>query len=233
MHKISEKIEKYVAKFMNRVYYGNIIHEKGGIGMKQTVPVILASASPRRREILSMLGIDFRVEVSDVDETVNETEPGSIVETLAERKAEAVFARIDKEDAAVIGSDTIVWKDGKVLGKPADTADAWRMLTELSGAVNTVYTGVCIFLRINNTIVKERFHCAADVEFAQMSDEEVRWYAGTGEPMDKVGAYAVQGLGGRFIRGIRGDYYTVMGLPMNALYEKLVKTGVLLAETRS
>ena len=218
---------------MNRVYYGNIIHERGGIGMRQTVPVYLASASPRRREILSMLGIDFTVEVSDVDETVEETEPGSIVETLAERKAEAVFTRIKKGDVAVIGSDTIVWKGGKVLGKPVDRADAERMLTELSGGINTVYTGVCIFLRKGNTVVKERFHCAADVEFAPMSDEEVCWYAGTGEPMDKAGAYAVQGLGGRFIRGINGDYYTVMGLPMNALYEKLRKIGVLLAETRS
>ena len=200
--------------------------------MKQSVPVILASASPRRREIPAMLGIEFTVEASSADETVTLTEPGEIVTELAMRKAEAVFHK-HKEDCLVIGSDTIVWKDDRILGKPADTADAEAMLRILSGDINTVYTGVCLLYRKNGTVVRETFSEAADVSFAKMSEEEIRWYAATGEPMDKAGAYAVQGLGGRFIRGIQGDFYTVVGLPLHRLYEMMRKIGVLTEEVSS
>ena len=199
------------------------------MSMQQSVPIILASASPRRREILAMLGIEFSVEASSADETVALTEPGEIVTELAMRKAGAVF-RNHKEDCLVIGSDTIVWKDNMILGKPADTAEAEAMLRSLSGDVNTVYTGVCILYRKNGTVVRETFFEDADVRFAPMTEEEITWYASTGEPMDKAGAYAVQGLGGRFIRGIQGDFYTVVGLPLCRLYETLRKIGALTAE---
>ena len=201
--------------------------------MTQTMPLYLASASPRRREILTMLGVDFEVRVSDVDESISENEPGRIVETLAERKAEAVFMDITDGDCVVLGSDTIVAKDGDVLGKPRDAEDAASMLRKLSGDKNTVYTGVCMLMRRCGVVSKSVFHCAADVLFAPMSDEEIAWYVGTGEPMDKAGAYAVQGLGGRFVTSIQGDYYTVMGLPMQKVYETLRNFGVLLADSTS
>ncbi|MBQ6661598.1 MAG: septum formation inhibitor Maf [Lachnospiraceae bacterium] len=201
--------------------------------MTQTMPIYLASASPRRREILAQLGVDFEVCVSDADESITENDPGRIVETLAERKAGAVFAEIADGDAVVLGSDTVVAKDGEVLGKPKDAADAASMLRKLSADTNTVYTGVCIMMRRCGKTVKSVFHCAADVAFAEMSDAEIDWYVGTGEPMDKAGAYAVQGLGGRFVRSIHGDYYTVMGLPMQKVYETLRKFGVLLDDSDS
>lgn len=195
--------------------------------MKQNLPIILASASPRRREILTMLSVDYTVESSDVDETIEVKEPGEMVSELAKRKANAVLLS-HPEDCVVIGSDTIVWKDDAVLGKPADREEAVRMLQNLSGDINTVYTGVCIMIRRDGQVIEDAFYEAADVCFAPMSEEEIRWYVGTGEPMDKAGAYAVQGLGGRFIREIRGDFYTVMGLPMCRLYEKLCELHVLI-----
>ena len=201
--------------------------------MTQTMPLYLASASPRRREILTMLGLDFEVRISDADESVTENDPGRIVEILAERKAEAVFKEIPEGDAVVLGSDTVVAKDGEVLGEPKDAEDAAAMLRKLSADTNTVYTGVCMLMRRGGVATKSVFHCAADVDFAKMSEEEIAWYVSTGEPMDKAGAYAVQGLGGRFVAGIRGDYYTVMGLPMQKVYETLRNFGVLLADSTS
>lgn len=197
--------------------------------MTQTLPIILASASPRRREILSMIGVDFTVDVSDVNEDISCKEPGELVSELAKRKANAVLLS-HPEDCVVIGSDTIVWKDGAVLGKPADAEDAARMLRNLSGDTNTVYTGVCIMIRKNGRVTGDAFYEAADVLFAPMSEAEIKAYVATGEPMDKAGAYAVQGIGGRFIRGIHGDFYTVMGLPMCRVYEKLRELQVLTEE---
>lgn len=200
--------------------------------MKQTVPIYLASASPRRREILSMLGLAFTVEVSEADESIDSDVPEEIVKTLAGRKAMAVALHHADEDCLVIGSDTIVWKDGKALGKPADDEEAKRMIQSLEGDVHTVYTGVCLARCRNGEITETRFADAADVEFAPMSEDEVDWYVSTGESRDKAGAYAIQGLGGRFVKAIRGDYYTVMGLPMCSLYEKIREIGVLVQEKR-
>ena len=189
--------------------------------MKQTVPIYLASASPRRREILAMLGLSFSVEVSEADETIESTVPEDIVSTLASRKAMAVAKHHINEDCLVIGSDTIVWKDSKPLGKPENDAEAKCMLHSLQGEVHTVYTGVCLARCRNGVVTETRFADAADVEFALMSDEEIDWYVSTGESRDKAGSYAIQGLGARFVKAIRGDFYTVMGLPMCSLYEKL------------
>ena len=198
--------------------------------MKQTVPIYLASASPRRREILTMLGLSFSVEVSEADESIESTIPEEIVSTLASRKAMAVAKHHRNEDCLVIGSDTIVWKDGKALGKPVNDEEANGMLHSLEGDVHTVYTGVCLARCRNGEITETRFADAADVEFAPMTDEEIEWYISTGESRDKAGSYAIQGLGARFVKAIRGDFYTVMGLPMCSLYEKLRETGVLANE---
>lgn len=200
--------------------------------MKQTVPIYLASASPRRREILAMLGLSFSVEVSEADETIETTVPEEIVSELASRKAMAVAKLHRSEDCLVIGSDTIVWKDGKALGKPVDDEEAKRMLQGLEGAAHTVYTGVCLARCRDGEIKETRFVDAADVEFAPMNNEEIDWYISTGESRDKAGAYAIQGLGGRFVKAIHGDFYTVMGLPMCSLYEKLCEIGVLTNEKR-
>ena len=195
--------------------------------MKQTVPIYLASASPRRREILAMLGVSFSVEVSEADETIESTIPEEIVSTLASRKAMAVAKHHLYEDCLVIGSDTIVWKDGKALGKPIDDDEAKCMIRSLEGDVHTVYTGVCLARCRNGEIIKTSFADAADVEFAPMTEEEIDWYVSTGESRDKAGSYAIQGLGARFVKAIRGDFYTVMGLPMCSLYEKLREIDVL------
>lgn len=189
--------------------------------MKQTMPVILASASPRRKEILSMLGVSFDVEVSKTEEVTMQTEPEEIVKDLAAQKAAAVAKHHKNETCMIIGSDTIVWLSGKVLGKPADAAEAKAMLSGLSGNTHTVYTGVCIIKCENGKLTKTCFADAADVTFAEMDESEIDWYVSTGESTDKAGAYAVQGLGARFVKGIRGDFYTVMGLPMARLYEEL------------
>ncbi len=192
-----------------------------GIVMKQTMPIILASASPRRREILSMLGVSFDVEVSKTEEVTIQTEPDEIVKDLASQKAAAVAKHHIKEYCMIIGSDTIVWLNGRVLGKPADEKEAKQMLKELSGNIHSVHTGVCIIKCENGKMTKTCFADKADVTFAEMDEEEIDWYVSTGECKDKAGAYAVQGLGGRFVKGICGDFYTVMGLPMAALYKEM------------
>jgi len=198
--------------------------------MKTEVPVFLASASPRRREILTMLGMDFTVQVSDVDEKTDASEPADLVAELAKRKAEAVAA-MHPENCLVIGSDTIVWKDGRVFGKPADREEAGRMLRSLADDTHMVYTGVCLLLRRDGVLRTEVLVDSAEVVFSGPDSEEIEWYLSTGEPMDKAGAYAIQGLGGRFVRGIRGDFYTVMGLPMSRLYEKLREIGMIPVNT--
>ena len=174
-----------------------------------------------------MLGVSFSVEVSEADETIESTVPEEIVSTLASRKAMAVAKHHQQEDCLVIGSDTIVWKDQKALGKPVDDDEAKYMLRSLEGEVHTVYTGVCLARCKDGEIVETRFADAADVEFAPMAEEEIEWYVNTGESRDKAGSYAIQGLGARFVKAIRGDFYTVMGLPMCSLYEKLRTIDVL------
>ena len=163
-----------------------------------------------------MIGVDFTVDVSDVNENISRKEPGEIVSELAKRKANAVLLS-HPEDCVVIGSDTIVWKDGAVLGKPADAEDAARMLRNLSGDTNTVYTGVCIMIRKDGRVTGDAFYEAADVLFAPMSEAEIKDYVATGEPMDKAGAYGIQGAGSVLVEGIRGDFFNVVGLPVARL----------------
>lgn len=171
--------------------------------------LILASASPRRREILTTLGIPHRVLVSDADETLPAgIAPADAVERLAARKAAAV-APLCAPDDIILAADTVVAVDGDILGKPRDEADAAAMLRRLSGRAHVVYTGVALRRGGRELIAHE----ATAVHFAPLTDDDIAAYLATGEPMDKAGAYAIQGRAARFIEGIEGDYFNVVGLP--------------------
>lgn len=181
--------------------------------------LILASGSPRRKEIMEQAGYDFTVEVSQADENVDleGMEPGAMVEELAMRKASAVVQshKGEEDDCKIIGADTIVVLDGEVLGKPADEADAAAMLRKLSGRFHEVYTGVAVITVVGGRIhVTEQFHECTKVRMRDISEEEIAAYIRTGEPMDKAGAYGIQGRAAIFISGIDGDYYNVVGLPI-------------------
>lgn len=181
--------------------------------------LVLASKSPRRSEILKNAGIDFTVRVADADETIPEgTSPEDAVVFLAARKALAVERA---EDETVLGADTVVVLDGEILGKPKDREDAFNMIKKLSGRVHSVFTGVCaIGNGISMTFAEE-----TKVEFYNLADDEINTYINTAEPYDKAGAYGIQGLASKFIRGIEGDYFNVVGLPISAIYQKILKNG--------
>ena len=188
--------------------------------------IILASASPRRKELLSRLGWEFEVCVSDAEEKITKSDPGEIVEELSALKAKAVFDKLEGDesgDILVIGSDTVVAYEGKILGKPVDAADAVRMLKMLQGKTHEVYTGVTMHMQKGGKEIVKTFHESAEVTFYPMSQEEIDWYVASLEPMDKAGAYGIQGLGGRFVKGIRGDYSTIVGLPAARLYQEWKK----------
>jgi septum formation protein len=178
--------------------------------------LVLASKSPRRSEILKNAGIDFTVRVADADETIPDgTKPQDAVVFLAARKAMAV-TRAD--DELVLGADTVVVLDDKILGKPKDKDDAFDMIKMLSGRVHSVFTGVCaIGNGISMTFAEE-----TKVEFLPLTDDEIYTYINTDEPYDKAGAYGIQGLASKFIRGIEGDYFNVVGLPVSRIYEKIL-----------
>lgn len=182
---------------------------------------ILASASPRRKEILSNAGFDFEVIVSDADENISEDlTPEKTVEELAKRKALSVWE--SNKDAVVFGCDTVVAVDGKILGKPADDEDAFNMLRMLSGKVHTVSTGVCICSAEKLTV----FSNTTRVEFYSLSDETIKSYIATGECRDKAGAYGIQGYGRVLVKEIKGDYFSVMGLPVSQASRVLAEFGV-------
>ena len=177
--------------------------------------LVLASQSPRRSEILRQAGIPFTVRAAAVDETPLAGEkPQDYVVRLAERKAAAVPAGPDE---TVLGADTTVVIDGEMLGKPADAADARRMLERLSGRQHEVITGIC--LKRGLEVVRD--FAATKVWFALMSAREIEEYAASGEPMDKAGAYAIQGLASKFIERIDGCYFNVVGLPIALVRKSL------------
>lgn len=178
--------------------------------------IILASASPRRKELLSTAGLEFTVRVADVEEVIDENAtPDEVVMSLALQKAQAV-AQADPT-ATVIGADTVVVLDGEILGKPENEQNAIEMLTALSGRSHTVYTGVAI---INGEKIKN-FCEATQVEFFPLTEDEIRGYVATGEPMDKAGAYGIQGKGCVLVRKIDGDYFNVVGLPVSRVCREL------------
>ena len=182
--------------------------------------LILASGSPRRRELLSLMGLNFRVIKSDAPEIITRTMPGEIVEELSRQKAEAVAAEVT--DGIVLGADTIVWLDGQVLGKPAGREEAADMLRHLSGKAHSVFTGVTILQVQEGRIGKcVQFHEETTVHVHGMSEDEIDRYLDTGDPFDKAGSYGIQGPFAVFVDRIEGDYQNVVGLPAAAVYQAL------------
>lgn len=183
--------------------------------------LILASGSPRRQEILTMLGYSFRIIPADADETLPpDITPSGAAAELSKRKAEAV-AKLCPDDI-VLGSDTLVCCEGNILGKPKNEEDAARMLRHLSGKTHQVYTGVTV---VGKESVKT-WVTASDVTFLELSAEEINDYLKTGEPKDKAGAYAVQGRGSAFIQAISGDFFAIMGLPTSGTVRILKEFGI-------
>ncbi|MBR0086066.1 MAG: septum formation protein Maf [Lachnospiraceae bacterium] len=198
--------------------------------------VILASGSPRRHEILEMAGVEHVVMPASCDESaVKETDPKKLVYELSRLKAYACLdAIIDKrkfmpafdKGYVILASDTVVAIDGEILGKPASGADAFKMIKELQGRIHHVYTGVTLLPPEDAENDREAgitFVEATEVKVAPMTDDEIEAYVKTGEPMDKAGAYAIQGIFCKFVESINGDYYTVMGLPIAKVYSELKK----------
>ncbi len=185
--------------------------------------IILASASPRRRELLNNICADFEVVVSDADESTvsQELAPGIYVQELALLKASDVCSKLTDKNSLIISADTIVCAGGKFLGKPGDEEDAVRMLKMLSGTSHSVFTGICVMQMSNAYSV-----CRAvetKVYFKELSDEKIAGYVKTGEPMDKAGAYGIQGRGSVLVEKIEGDFFNVVGLPVAALSDVLEK----------
>ena len=180
--------------------------------------IILASASPRRKEILELADLKFDVMPSDAQEITTKTAPNEVVMELASLKAKDIYKKSEKQ-SMIVGADTVVAYQGQILGKPTDKADAKRMLTMLSGQTHEVYTGVCV---IEDGKTKT-FYEETKVTFYEISDEQVDHYIKTGEPMDKAGSYGIQGKAAVFIKGIEGDYYNVVGFPIARFLQEITK----------
>ena len=194
---------------------------------------ILASSSPRRQELLKQIDIDYTVITADVNEDYEKgTPPDKIVEMLSRRKGFAVFEKIKGElceDTLIIAADTLVSLDSDVLGKPKDKAEAFKMLKSLSGRSHFVYTGVTLIYYSGGKMRDKTFSDGAEVFFRDLTDDEINDYIATGEPMDKAGAYGIQERGAVLARGIKGDFYTIVGLPVVKVVTEtrtLVKTEV-------
>ena len=210
---------------------------------EQNVRLVLASASPRRRELLSQIGLEFTVMPSTKEENAKTTEAGALVQELSRQKAVDIWEQLsggqgqnpdaDQEtqepnlngkrqpELLVIGADTVVCCEGKILGKPHSREAAAEMLTALQGRSHEVYTGVTLYSQSETVTF---FECT-QVEFYPMTEGEISEYIDSKEPMDKAGAYGIQGLGARFVKGIRGDYNNVVGLPVGRLYQELKSRG--------
>ena len=179
--------------------------------------LVLASKSPRRSEILKNAGFEFVIRTADADETIADgINPEDAVVIIAARKAKAVERA---NDEMVLGADTIVVLDDKILGKPKDREDAFNMLRSLSGRVHSVFTGVCAISDKGSITFAEE----TKVEFYPLTDEEINSYIDSNDCYDKAGAYGIQGLASKFIRGINGDYFNVVGLPISSVYKKILK----------
>lgn len=189
--------------------------------------IILASTSPRRKELIASLHLAFEVIPSHADEdTPPEWTPEQTVQELAMRKALAVYRGLEgrEQDAVIVGSDTVVVLDGDILGKPVDEADAERMLSRLQGRVHRVFTGVaCIDARNGQSMVQYR---KTDVTMKELSEATIRAYVQTGEPSDKAGSYAIQGIGASLVERVEGCYFNVVGLPLSLLSDMLDGFGV-------
>lgn len=180
--------------------------------------IILASASPRRKEILELADLKFDIMPSNAQEITTKTAPNEVVMELASIKAKDIYKKSEKQ-SMIVGADTVVAYQGQILGKPTDEADAKRMLTMLSGQTHEVYTGVCV---IEDEKIKT-FYEETKVTFYEISDEQIDRYIKTGEPMDKAGSYGIQGKAAVFIKGIEGDYYNVVGFPIARFLQEITK----------
>ena len=200
--------------------------------------IILASASPRRKELLEQIGLEFEICPAKGEEIITKSIPEEVVMELSKQKAEEVAAMVSSfgenhkeittpSDILVIGADTVVAYDGKILGKPVDEADAKRTLTMLAGNVHSVFTGVTLVLIDKSGRAGEIvFYEKTDVTMHPMTEEEIDRYVATGEPMDKAGSYAIQGKCAIYIEKIEGDYNNVVGLPITRIYQELKAIGI-------
>ena len=200
--------------------------------------IILASQSPRRKELLEQIGLEFEICPAMGEEIITKTVPEEVVMELSKQKAEEVAAMVSSygenhkeittpSDILVIGADTVVAYDGKILGKPKDEADAKATLTMLSGNTHSVFTGVTLVLIDKSGRAGELvFYEKTDVKMHEMSEEEIDRYIATGEPMDKAGSYAIQGKCAIYVAKIDGDYNNVVGLPITRIYQELKKIGI-------
>ena len=190
--------------------------------------IILASASPRRRELLERAGVNFEVIPASGEENRTSDDPKEAVQQLARDKAVSVMHTVeDSEDGTiVIGSDTVVVFENMILGKPHDTEDAVNTLKKLQGNTHQVYTGVSVWEKKAGVWTEHTFYESTDVTFYPVSDEEIRAYVATGEPMDKAGSYGIQGLFGIYVKGLCGDYNNVVGLPVARLFYEMKKSGI-------
>lgn len=200
--------------------------------------IILASASPRRKELLEQIGLEFEICPAKGEEVITTTIPEEVVQELSRQKAEEVAAMVSSygeqhkeimtpQDLLVIGADTIVAAEGKILGKPKDEEDAFQMLSMLSGKAHSVYTGVTfVFVDKSGKAGAYSFYEKTDVVMKEMSELEIKRYIATGEPMDKAGAYGIQGRCAIYVEKINGDYNNVVGLPVARIYKELQKLGI-------
>ena len=198
----------------------------------------LASKSPRRKDLMTQIGIEFDVIISERDEIITSTIPEEVVKELSLQKALEIerillkdcdgdilakYSAEGYDGVVIIGADTVVSKDGEIMGKPADEDDAFNMLKKLQGDKHMVSTGVALIVIKDGKKEMISFAEDTDVNMYEISDEEIREYIATSEPMDKAGSYGIQGLGAKFIRGINGDYNNVVGLPIGSIYQAIRK----------
>ena len=188
---------------------------------------ILASQSPRRRELLGRTGLSFDVIPSSVDEKITKTVPTDIVMELSEQKALDVYEKLeDKKNCTVIGSDTIVVYRDEILGKPADKNEAYDMLSMLADRTHQVYTGVTLIVNKKGVVTKKTFFEKTDVTFYPVSKEDLHRYVESGDCLDKAGSYGIQGDFSIHVKEIHGDYNNVVGLPIGRLYQELLGTAL-------
>ena len=188
--------------------------------------VILASGSPRRKELLELIGVEFKIITSNKEEVITSTNPEEVVKELSMMKAEDVAAGV-AGPAIILGADTVVAHGGRILGKPKDKADAVNMIRSFAGDDHYVYTGVCIIRKeADGSVKKISFAEGTKVTVYPMTEEEIEQYVATNEPMDKAGAYAIQGLFAPYIKGIEGDYYNIVGFPIAGIYQRLKEEGI-------
>lgn len=194
------------------------------------VNYVLASASPRRRELLEQIGISFEVSPADGEEFISKECPADIVELLSREKACEVArnykGRYKNDTVVIIGADTLVACGKEVMGKPLDEADAVQMLTRIQGGTHHVYTGVALVIMEEGREKLIVFHEKTEVELYPITQDRIKAYVATGEPMDKAGAYAIQGRFAAYVKRINGDYNTVVGLPVARLMQELFALGL-------